>query len=255
VSRACNFRFALRQQWCRLIAHLACTRPPPSGGNKVRTLEHQLAIVESRAATAGSDKPPRELIVVGSGGSNQVVATVVHGTHRRGVPVAPVWVADPPDFDNTLNMLSTLSFPVARWWTWGSPLAMMRALLGALFSSDPNGPIALPMGGNNPAGVLGQIGGALELAEQIARGEIPDVDGLYVAVGSSCTVSGLIMGVALARQRGLKAFRKDGFRIHACHIHHAFAALHRATGLLTLPRWGRLLHRLISSFCCFFFSF
>lgn len=45
------------------------------GGNKVRTLEHQLAIVEARAN--GTGKPPREIIVLGTGGSNQVLLAYV----------------------------------------------------------------------------------------------------------------------------------------------------------------------------------
>lgn len=164
----------------------------------------------------------------------QVIATVVHGLHRRGLVVSPVWLEDPPDLDNTLNMLSTLSFPVQRLWSWGAPLSLLRAVMGAVFfTGEDSGPIVMPVGGNNPAGVLGQVGGALELAEQIDRGEVPDIDGLYVAVGSSCTVSGLIIGIALARRRGLKAFRKPGFRLHACPIHHAFASAHRAVGLFT----------------------
>ncbi len=84
-----------------------------------------------------------------------------------------------------------------------------------------------------PSGVLGQVSGALELAEQIQAGEIPDCDGIYVAVGSSCTISGLVLGVALARKLGLGAFRKEGFRLHLVPIHHVFALLSRTTGLYT----------------------
>ena len=84
-----------------------------------------------------------------------------------------------------------------------------------------------------PSGVLGQVSGALELAEQIQAGEIPDCDGIYVAVGSSCTISGLVLGVALARKLGLRAFRKEGFRLHLVPIHHVFALLSRTTGLYT----------------------
>ena len=47
------------------------------GGNKVRTLQHQLAVCEARRDDA---KEPafQQLVSIGSGGSNQAVATVVH---------------------------------------------------------------------------------------------------------------------------------------------------------------------------------
>ena len=34
---------------------------------------------------------------------------------------------------------------------------MFRAVFGALTSSDEDAPLVLPLGGNNPAGVLGQV--------------------------------------------------------------------------------------------------
>lgn len=200
---------------------------PLYGGNKVRTLEHQLAVVEAKNAARGNH--PREMVVFGSGGSNQVVATAVHGLHRRGMPVSALWIADPPDLDNTLNMLSSLSFPLTRWCSWGSPRALLSTVLAAAFGGAHR-PFLLPLGGNNPTGVLGQVSGPLELAEQIARGEVPDVDGIYVPVGSACTISGLIIGVTLARHLGLDAFRSPDFKLHACSIVDTFAALHRSTG-------------------------
>ena len=76
-------------------------------------------------------------------------------------------------------------------------------------------------------------GGALELAEQIAAGESPDPDRIYLAVGSSCTISGLVVGVALSRHLGLRAYSSPGFRIVGVPIHHALAALQRASGFST----------------------
>jgi len=48
---------------------------PLYGGNKVRTLQHQLATCEARAATASTERERAKrsrLLVIGSGGSNQV---------------------------------------------------------------------------------------------------------------------------------------------------------------------------------------
>jgi len=155
--------------------HADCSATPglasPSyGGNKVRTLQHQLAVCESKIA---SGSPKRELVIFGSGGSNQIVATLVHGLHRLRLRVYPLWgVADPPDLDNTLNMLSSLSFPMPGCQTWGRAAGVLFKLLSAIVRGSG---FLFPPGGNNPAGVLGQAAGPLELAEQIGRGELPDV--------------------------------------------------------------------------------
>ena len=78
---------------------------PIYGGNKVRTLQHQLAVCESRldAAAPGSAEHARlrRIAVVGSGGSNQVVASLAHaGTHLPKLEA--LWVApDEPDLART----------------------------------------------------------------------------------------------------------------------------------------------------------
>lgn len=54
---------------------------------------------------------------------------------------------------------------------------------------------------------LSQVSALLELAEQIQKGEIPDPDGIFLAMGSSCTASGLVIGVALCRALRLPVFR------------------------------------------------
>ena len=81
------------------------------GGNKVRTLQHQLAVIESKVAAG--DPKVSHLNVIGTGGSNQILATIVHGKGRLP-PITPIWMdKDLPDLDNTLNMLSVFSFPNA----------------------------------------------------------------------------------------------------------------------------------------------
>ena len=87
--------------------------------------------------------------------------------------------------------------------------------------------------------MIGQISACLELAEQIERGEY-DPPAIYLAVGSSCTISGLIIGVALARRLNMKAFRSPRFRIHGIPIHHALAALQRSVNFLKSKVFGWL---------------
>jgi 1-aminocyclopropane-1-carboxylate deaminase/D-cysteine desulfhydrase-like pyridoxal-dependent ACC family enzyme len=204
---------------------------PKYGGNKVRTLQHQLGVAEARAERG--DMAAKKIIVAGSGGSNQILATVVHSQNLspKMPKITPVWVQpDKPDLDNTLNFLSTLTMSNVeeeKQKTWGDS-DVLSTLIAPLFWGDG---LVLPPGGNNPAGCLGQISGALELAEQIERGEVEDPDRIYVPVGSSCTVSGLILGIVLARQLGLKAFKKT--QVCGVIIHHGAAAGQRATGVLT----------------------
>jgi 1-aminocyclopropane-1-carboxylate deaminase/D-cysteine desulfhydrase-like pyridoxal-dependent ACC family enzyme len=204
---------------------------PKYGGNKVRTLQHQIAVCEAKAVRG--DKAASKVVVAGTGGSNQVLATVVHSQNLAAeMPkITPVWMQkDVPDLDNTLNLLSTLTMTNVNGEgqkTWGDSGAL-SALLGPVLLGSG---LVLPPGGNSPTGVIGQIGGALELAEQIERGEMPDPDRIYLAVGSSCTISGLILGIALSRQLGLRAFKRT--QVCGVPIHHTSAAGQRGVGVLT----------------------
>ena len=73
----------------------------------------------------------------------------------------------------------------------------------------------------------------LELAEQVAAGECADPGRVYLPVGSACTLSGLVLGVALARRLGLPAFRASEFELVGVPIHHLFAAAERTLRLHT----------------------
>ena len=226
---------------------------PSYGGNKVRTLQHQLGVLEARRDCG--DKACRQIVSIGSGGSNQVIATVVHanklgwnniekmGDGDDKSSVNACWFdSDEPDLDNTLNMcvyscciiiavateilrrpaqtseyssflscfplwmylsrrnhrLSVLSFPnVGYCFDWGMKPGILRffgAVSGAFSQRDF---IPLMLGGNCTAGVFGQASGLIELAEQIERGDSPDIDRIYLPIGSGCTVSGLIFAMSL----------------------------------------------------------
>jgi D-cysteine desulfhydrase len=51
-------------------------------------------------------------------------------------------------------------------------------------------------GGSSPIGSLGYVSAGLELLEQIARGELPRPDIIYLALGSCGTAAGLLVGLA-----------------------------------------------------------
>jgi hypothetical protein len=108
----------------------------------------------------------------------------------------------------------------------------LGAIKGAIMQRDF---LPLMLGGNCTAGVLGQVGGVLELAEQIEAGDCPDLERIYLPVGSSCTVSGLILGTVLVRHLGMKALTNPAFKIVGCNVHEMFAAGDRAFSLHTNP--------------------
>jgi 1-aminocyclopropane-1-carboxylate deaminase/D-cysteine desulfhydrase-like pyridoxal-dependent ACC family enzyme len=196
------------------------------GGNKVRTLQFQLASCEAHSKA----HPDAKFFVMGSAGSNQCVATRLHGAKLGVHPEAVLANAEAgPDFENSLNVLTNLSFPhpthlLDRW-------ANLKNLVGtALFGGDRAK--VFPPGGNNVTGVLGQMGGMLELAEQIERGDLPDIEAIYLPVGSNCTLTGLCMGAVLARHLGLPAFKSKDFKIVGVPIHHALAKGERLFGMM-----------------------
>lgn len=144
--------------------------------------------------------------------------------------------ADEPDLDNSLNMLSVLSFPTGSINTWGG-----KGFMGAAFRAvratwkEQRDFVPMMPGGNCPAGVLGQVGGVLELAEQISTGASPDPERIYVPCGSGCTVSGLIVGTVLARHLGLPCLSRPNFVIVSCNVHEGLAMLDRVMGFHVHP--------------------
>ena len=135
------------------------------GGNKVRTLQHQLAsceaYTEKRKEQDGSEA---KFHLIGSHGSNQVVATKIHAQNIFHLPQSVLFahypMPDKPDLDNTLNLLSTLSMGGQSYIT---SLSAVTNLVSAMLRGEK---IFCP-GGNNISGVLGQVGAMLELAEQV----------------------------------------------------------------------------------------
>jgi D-cysteine desulfhydrase len=62
-------------------------------------------------------------------------------------------------------------------------------------------PYVLPAGGSSPLGTLGYVECGLELADQVARGLLPEPGWIVTAVGSGGTAAGLALGLRLAGPR------------------------------------------------------
>jgi D-cysteine desulfhydrase len=61
----------------------------------------------------------------------------------------------------------------------------------------------LPPALANPLAVLGHASAALELVEQVERGELPAPEIVVLGLGSGCTAAGLLLGFWLAARSGL----------------------------------------------------
>lgn len=159
------------------------------GGNKVRTLE----VLFGRAKAEGA----REIIATGAFGSNHAVATALHA-RRVGLAPGAVLFPQPPSRAARENFRVTLAraerLVLLPHWSC-LPYGMWRAR-GA-------GRSVMAPGGATPAGALGYVAAALELAAQVERGELEPPRRVVVGVGSTCTSAGLLVGLAHAARLGV----------------------------------------------------
>ncbi len=165
------------------------------GGNKVRKLEYLLAAARSEGHG--------RLITTGVEASHHCLATAVHG-RRAGLPTTLV-VFPQPDTPHTREIAAlnrAWADEVRRCSSWATlPFAEVAARL----RRRRDHPYVIPGGGSSPLGVLGHVGAALELAEQVDDGVAPRADRITVAAGTLGTLSGLAIGCALAPAVGLPA--------------------------------------------------
>jgi D-cysteine desulfhydrase len=62
-------------------------------------------------------------------------------------------------------------------------------------------PYFLTVGGSSALGAVGYVDAALELAAQVAEGELPEPSHILVALGSGGTAAGLVLGLKIAGLR------------------------------------------------------
>jgi 1-aminocyclopropane-1-carboxylate deaminase/D-cysteine desulfhydrase-like pyridoxal-dependent ACC family enzyme len=152
------------------------------GGNKVRKLEFLLA--EARAAGA------RRVATLGGIGSHHVLATAVYG-RQAGLDVEAVVFPQPLTDHVREQLLADVATGATLRPTsgyLGVPLAIWRA-------RRPPDTAWIAAGGSSATGCLGYVSGGIELQAQIARGELPPPDAIYVALGSCGTAAGLLWGL------------------------------------------------------------
>jgi D-cysteine desulfhydrase len=163
------------------------------GGNKVRKLEWLLPDARRRGA--------RTILTVGGLGTNWGLATALYA-REQGIDVA-LGLIDHPVDEHVRAQLQRLRDSGATLHFLHSKRRLILAApwLIVRHSHRFRAPYYLPAGGSSPLGALGYVEAALELAEQVRLGSLPEPGWIVTAVGSGGTAAGLALGLRLA---GLK---------------------------------------------------
>ena len=195
------------------------------GGNKVRKLEYLL-----RRAV---DRKAQRVATFGAAGSNHALATAILAndiglectcflTHQKCTPKVP----------KTLNMHRRIGTEIVRYGGSIDQLALFRKKL------QRRQAWVVPLGGSSWLGSVGFVNAGLELARQVADGEIPCPERVYIATGTTGSSAGLLLGLAAA---GLST------EVHAvCVVDAQFGS--REKLLRLLQKTAVLLNRLDPSF-------
>ncbi|MGI9248520.1 MAG: 1-aminocyclopropane-1-carboxylate deaminase/D-cysteine desulfhydrase [Woeseiaceae bacterium] len=155
------------------------------GGNKIRKLEYIFQRAKERGA--------KRIATFGAVGSNHALATAIFATrfdfectcflrHQKRTPNIP----------RTLNMHCRIGTEIVRYGGKVDRLATFRRYLQGRRSW------VIPLGGSSWLGAVGFVNAGLELASQIAAGELAAPDRIYIATGTMGSAAGLALGLALA---------------------------------------------------------
>lgn len=161
------------------------------GGNKVRTLEAMMG----RAIAGGAER----IWATGAYGSNHSVATLLHAP-RVGLCAGMALFPQPRSEPALENLLSALSVSPAVY-LMRSPLGLPLAMTRLRRRREPS--LVMAPGGATAEGTFGAMSAGLELAEQVESGVCPAPARIVLAVGSTCTTAGLLVGLNLAASLGL----------------------------------------------------
>jgi D-cysteine desulfhydrase len=158
----------------------------PYGGNKPRKLEW----IFGRALARGA----RRVLTFGALGTNHGLATALYAK-RLGLECDLVLVRQPVDAAVRRKLL--LDHAAGARLVWGRNVAGAAAQALVRLARHPR-TCAIPTGGSNADGALGFVNAGLELAAQVAAGELVAPARVYLAVGSGGSAAGLAAGLALA---------------------------------------------------------
>jgi len=160
------------------------------GGNKPRKLE----FVIGRALERGS----RRLVTSGGLGTNHGLATTILG-RAVGISTSLVLVDQPITEGVQRSLRLAAAWGAEQVYAGNVPGAVVQTLrVLATSTLRRERPHFVPAGGSSPRGDLGFACAALELAEQVRAGELPEPAEIWVAVGTGGTATGLVVGLKLA---------------------------------------------------------
>lgn len=169
------------------------TSCPLYGGNKPRKLE----FVIGHALARGS----RTLVTTGGLGTNHGLATTILG-REAGLGTVLVLLHQPVTPLVRKTLLLHAAYGARHVWgrnVIGTAAQVARVLVGAAARGER--PYLVATGGSSARGDLGLVAGALELAEQVRAGALPEPARIFVAVGTGGTLAGLALGLRLAGLR------------------------------------------------------
>jgi D-cysteine desulfhydrase len=172
------------------------------GGNKPRKLEFILGSALRSKAT--------EVITFGGAGSNHALATAIY-TRQIGLKTISMLMPQPNAQYVRRNLLMSHCCG-AELHLCGAdlesvrntPLVYAATIYQLLRHRLKKGlfPYFIPPGGSSPLGLVGFVNATLELRGQIASGEMPEPEYIYVPCGSMGTAAGLTLGLRAAKLGG-----------------------------------------------------
>jgi len=161
------------------------------GGNKVRKLEFHLG-----NALRNNKK---EVLTYGCAGSNHCLATAIYA-RQAGLRSISMLLPQPNAHYVRRSLLMSYYCGAELHYhrnnislTMGTYYQLLRHKL-----KYGDFPQIIAMGGSSPLGISGFVNAAFELKEQIVKGEIPEPDRIYVALGTTGTAVGLTLGLKAA---------------------------------------------------------
>ena len=156
------------------------------GGNKVRKLEHLLAIAARRGGL---------VLTAGATGSHHVVATAVHAG-RLGLDVEAVRFPQ-PESAHVGAMAAAAALLGVRFTEAPSSTLMPFVLARRWAALAPKGATLITPGGSTPVGVLGYVGAGVELVDAFAAEGWDEPEEVVVALGSGGSCVGMALGLAV----------------------------------------------------------
>ncbi len=156
------------------------------GGSKPRKLDYLLASSPFDVAPAWH--------AIGAVGSGNLVAVALAAARRERRLLAHVFWA--PVSPSALDNIAFVASGPTEITFYGSRATLGLRSPGLFLRSSVGGAPVIPSGATTPRGNIGMVRAGLELAEQVAAGELPAPERVYVSFGSGGTAVGLALGLA-----------------------------------------------------------